>query len=169
MNTETRLAKLQEYIDRYMENNGSKNLLLCADNMQLTQNIPKPLIPKTTVALKIQAIQKYIEQLEYCHLGEPFFLIKKHYSVYRLSQLAKEMISCGLPIKCLEATVLGIYLTMGLDMDRIPLAFKSTCEGNTYRHIVLIIKHKDKYGAVGLSRRSDLMDKPLSFKVFLNH
>ena len=28
------------------------------------------------------------------------------------------------------------------ELDRIPVGFKTRVEGNTYRHIVLVIKHK---------------------------
>lgn len=74
------------------------------------------------------------------------------------------MISESLPIKCLEAVVLGMYLTCGLDIDRITMSFKSRCEDKIYRHIVLVIRVGDKWGAVGLSRRPDLMGKPFSFR-----
>lgn len=45
------------------------------------------------------------------------------------------------------------------------MSFKSEAQGNIYRHIVLCVKFKDKLGCLGLSRRDDLMDKPMSFEV----
>ena len=35
----------------------------------------------------------------------------------------------------------------------------------SHRHVVLGVHHNGKFGALGLSRRDDLMFKPLKFKV----
>ncbi|KAJ3395057.1 Tubulinyl-Tyr carboxypeptidase 2 [Lobulomyces angularis] len=79
------------------------------------------------------------------------------------------MITEGLPIKCLEAVVLLIHLTNSIDdIDRFVLSFKSTVDDNIYRHVVLVIYHNKKYGALGLSRRRDLMDKPVEFDSLSN-
>ncbi|PNH05301.1 Vasohibin-2 [Tetrabaena socialis] len=64
------------------------------------------------------------------------------------------------------AVFLGTLLTAGwADVDRLPLAFKSTVQGQTYRHIVLLVHHVPtrKWGALGLSRRPELMDKDLVY------
>lgn len=45
----------------------------------------------------------------------------------------------------------------------MPVSFKSTIDGQTYKHIVLAIKHASKWGAVGLSRRRELYYKEMSF------
>jgi len=42
-------------------------------------------------------------------LGIPFFEINKSSTYSSLMKIAKLMINTGLPIKCLEATILGIY------------------------------------------------------------
>jgi hypothetical protein len=39
--------------------------------------------------------------------------------------------------------------------------------GNVHRHIVLAIKHEDKWAALGISRRSNLMSKPFEFNSLL--
>ena len=52
--------------------------------------------------------------------------------------------------------------------DRIPLSFKTRCEGNIYRHMVLAIRHENVWGSLGMSRRSDLMYKSLNFKSLLD-
>ena len=36
--------------------------------------------------------------------------------------------------------------------------------GATHRHIVLALKHEDNWGAIGISRRQNLMDKTIEFK-----
>ncbi|KAH9272229.1 hypothetical protein BASA83_005571 [Batrachochytrium salamandrivorans] len=41
------------------------------------------------------------------------------------------------------------------------VSFKSQCDGHIYRHIVLVLKFGNKWGAIGLSRKSDLKDKKL--------
>jgi tubulinyl-Tyr carboxypeptidase len=39
----------------------------------------------------------------------------------------------------------------------------SITRGATHRHIVLAVRHEGKWGAMGLSRRSCLMKKPMEF------
>jgi hypothetical protein len=76
---------------------------------------------------------------------------------------AKRMIQFSLPIKCLEAVVLAMYLTSGLkSVTRFTLIFHSTVGSHVYKHIVLAVYHEGRFGALGLSRRPDLMDKSLS-------
>jgi hypothetical protein len=169
MINESRLHQLEDYIQNLIDKEESKYynelLFIQKSHPPVLAPVPKPMIPKTTIPNQLFAVQRYIEQLGYNHLGEPFFTVKKHYSIHKLCKLAAEMTSCGLPIKCLEATVLGMYLTMQKEgIDRIPLAFKSVCEGKVYRHIVLVIRYGDMYGALGLSRRKDLMNKPITFR-----
>ncbi len=43
------------------------------------------------------------------------------------------------------------------------MSLKSSCEGKIYRHIVLVVKYGDRWGALGLSRRPDLMGKDLLY------
>jgi hypothetical protein len=75
-----------------------------------------------------------------------------------------EIAQAALPIRCLEATFVGIALTQGVrEVHRLPIAFKSRCGGKDYRHIVLCVVVDGCYGAIGLSRRETLMDKPLIF------
>lgn len=124
---------------------------------------------------KLAVLQAYISSLEYNHITDPFWVVRKTYSVNRLHKMAQEMMTQSLPIKCLEAVVLAIWLTNGMDQDRIStrcltiaLAFKSSCDDKIYRHIVLVVKTGDSWGALGLSRRSDLMGKPMGFTSLLD-
>ncbi|KAI8914732.1 Vasohibin-domain-containing protein [Powellomyces hirtus] len=141
--------------------------------LALSQTMPTPSVPRPPMCLaagaslvdKLKSVQTYIDRLGYNHLGTTFFEIRKSASVRSLMKTAQEMIVYGLPIKCLEAVVLATYLTAPMmDIERIPCSFKSECGLETYRHIVLLIRHGDRWGALGISRRPDLMDKPLSFK-----
>jgi len=126
-----------------------------------------PLNFPATVAIpeRLERIQKYMTELEYNHTGTQFYEIRKNRPVTGLMECAKEMIREALPIKCLEAVVLGIFLTNGiLGLERFPLSFKSTYNGNIYRHVVLGVYNSGRYGAIGMSRRDDLMYKPLVYK-----
>ncbi|XP_014999662.2 tubulinyl-Tyr carboxypeptidase 1 isoform X2 [Macaca fascicularis] len=83
----------------------------------------------------------------------------------RLMDLAKEMTKEALPIKCLEAVILGIYLTNSMPtLERFPISFKTYFSGNYFRHIVLGVNFAGRYGALGMSRREDLMYKPPAFR-----
>lgn len=86
--------------------------------------------------------------------------------VCSLVEAAKEIITESLPIKCLEAVILGLYLTIPLEtVERFPLSFHSHFLRRTYRHVVLGVYHAGRYGALGMSRRQDLMYKELKYKV----
>lgn len=74
--------------------------------------IPPPSVPTyqptTTIPQRLEAIQKYIRDLQYNHTGTQFFEIKKSRPLTALMDIAKEMTREALPIKCLEAVILGI-------------------------------------------------------------
>ncbi|XP_010842679.1 PREDICTED: vasohibin-1 isoform X3 [Bison bison bison] len=172
------------------------------------RRIPIPSVPtfqpSTPVPERLEAVQRYIRELQYNHTGTQFFEIKKSRpltglqgagqpwrssynnqrlfrevtvpsgvhcapeetrSVPRLMDLAKEMTKEALPIKCLEAVILGIYLTNSMPtLERFPISFKTYFSGNYFRHIVLGVNFGGRYGALGMSRREDLMYKPPAFR-----
>ncbi|KAL2913713.1 hypothetical protein HK105_206729 [Polyrhizophydium stewartii] len=140
-------------------------LRACPDLAALVPFPRPPALPADAhVVAHVDAAQSFIESLSYNYIGEPFFVIKKTSSVRNLMRLAQDMIHHALPIKCLEAVIIGIHLTMKLDtLTRMNVSFKSECEGHTHRHIVLVLKLGDKWGAMGLSRRRDLMNKDIKF------
>ena len=119
----------------------------------------------------IAKLQNYMNQLRYNHTGTQLFDIKPHSSMITLMETAKAMVRESVPIKCMEAVILAIYLTNGIPgLGRFPINFKSEVQevsllkGRKYfYHVVLGLAYKGKFGAVGLSRRSSLMDKPLEF------
>ncbi|KAF6772359.1 hypothetical protein AHF37_08391 [Paragonimus kellicotti] len=93
-----------------------------------------------------------------------FFPIDRSASLGKLRETAKLIIEASLPIKCLEATVLAIFLTQDeKEFKRFTISFSSEFDGQTFRHVVLGVYANGKYGALGLSRRPDLMYKPLEF------
>ncbi|XP_073892282.1 tubulinyl-Tyr carboxypeptidase 2 isoform X3 [Macaca fascicularis] len=77
--------------------------------------LAKPSIPQVpnyrlsmTIPDWLQAIQNYMKTLQYNHTGTQFFEIRKMRPLSGLMETAKEMTRESLPIKCLEAVILGI-------------------------------------------------------------
>ncbi|XP_003357637.2 tubulinyl-Tyr carboxypeptidase 2 [Phacochoerus africanus] len=134
--------------------------------------LAKPSIPQVpnyrlsmTVPDWLQAIQNYMKTLQYNHTGTQFFEIRKMRPLSGLMETAKEMTRESLPIKCLEAVILGIYFTNGQpSIERFPISFKTYFSGNYFHHVVLGIYCNGRYGSLGMSRRAELMDKPLTFR-----
>lgn len=121
--------------------------------------------PSTSVPDWLQAVQNYMKMLQYNHTGTQFFEIRKTRPLSGLMETAREMIRESLPIKCLEAVILGIYLTNGLtSVERFPISFKTQFSGNHFHHVVLGVYCNGRYGSLGMSRRADLMDKALTFR-----
>ncbi|XP_022363903.1 vasohibin-2 isoform X1 [Enhydra lutris kenyoni] len=128
-----------------------------------------PQVPNYRLSMTIpdwlQAIQTYMKTLQYNHTGTQFFEIRKMRPLSGLMETAKEMTRESLPIKCLEAVILGIYLTNGQpSIERFPISFKTYFSGNYFHHVVLGIYCNGRYGSLGMSRRAELMDKPLTFR-----
>ncbi|XP_069116784.1 tubulinyl-Tyr carboxypeptidase 2-like isoform X2 [Argopecten irradians] len=114
---------------------------------------------------RLDKVQNYMKSLQYNHTGTQFFEIRKQRPLSGLMDSAREMIKEALPIKCLEAVILGLFLTNGfLGVERFPLSFKSVFGGNVHRHVVLGIYYAGKYGSIGMSRRDELMYKPVVYK-----
>ena len=63
-------------------------------------------------------------------------------------ELAKEIIQESLPIKCLEAVVLSLYITVPiLSLQRFPIGFKSIHNGKCHRYV----DHYGIYSAITVS------------------
>ncbi|XP_077195008.1 tubulinyl-Tyr carboxypeptidase 2 isoform X3 [Paroedura picta] len=112
--------------------------------------LPKPSVPavpnyKASMSIPewLQAIQNYMKMLQYNHTGTQFFEIRKSRPL------------SGHPR----------YLTNGQpSVERFPISFKSHFSGNNFHHVVLGIYCNGRYGSLGMSRRSELMDKPLIYR-----
>lgn len=137
-----------------------------SQNLDKVSYVTAPVFtPFMSVEEKLGLIQSYLQQLQYNHTGTQFFEIKKWRPLSGLMDTAREMIKESLPIKCLEAVILGLYLTCGMsELQRFTVSFKTQFNGRYYRHVVLGVHHNGKFGMLGLSRREDLMFKPLKFK-----
>uniref|UniRef100_A0A3Q3DED1 Vasohibin 2 n=1 Tax=Hippocampus comes TaxID=109280 RepID=A0A3Q3DED1_HIPCM len=107
-------------------------------------------------------VQNFMKALQYPYLVSSVFFF---FFFSRLMETAREMVRESLPIKCLEAVILGIYLTNGLtSLERFPISFKTQFSGHCFHHVVLGVYCNGRYGSLGMSRRSDLMDKPLNHR-----
>lgn len=61
--------------------------------------------------------------------------------------------------------MLTSYLTNGLtSLERFPISFKTQFSGHCFHHVVLGVYCNGRYGSLGMSRRQDLMDKPLTHR-----
>ena len=105
----------------------------------------------------LQKVHEYMTTLTYNHTGTQFFETKPNSSMLTLMETAKCMIREGLPIKCMEAVVLSIYLTNGVPcLGRFPINFKSELPARAgmsqkyFYHVVLGLAHGNRFGAIGL-------------------
>ncbi|XP_002969550.2 vasohibin-1 isoform X1 [Selaginella moellendorffii] len=113
---------------------------------------------------RLKAIQHYINSFEYKQTPTTSFNSHKFRPLSRIMDTAKMMIYSPQPIKCVEAVFLALYLTAGMqDVERIPLSFKTQEDDKVHQHIVLLVRYGDKYGAFGISRRTDLMNKEFDY------
>ena len=122
-------------------------------------------------------VQDYLGRLTYNHTGTQFFETRPGSSLHTLMETARTMIREALPIKCMEAVVLGVYLTNGVPgLGRFTINFKSELPAHVqvnstghrsgkryFYHVVLGVSLGPRFGSIGLSRRANLMDKPLTF------
>ncbi|EDV29910.1 uncharacterized protein TRIADDRAFT_20295 [Trichoplax adhaerens] len=164
--------KLWKHTKRHHSAKGEEAENQIRGNRSLSK-VPVPIAPTITPGMtteeRIICIQNYISDLHYNFTGLQFFEIKKSRPMSGLMEIAKDMIKESLPIKCLEAVILSIYFTCGLEgLDRFPISFKSCFNSHHHRHVVLGIHYSGRYGALGLSRRRTLMYKPLIYRSLMD-
>lgn len=144
-----------------------------ARRSQLMRMLKEPAIkPIRSASLRLKGlkeIQYFMRtSLQYNYLESTFWTVKKSLPYRELFKIGAEIISLSLPIKCLEAVVVALYLTSNMPCVRIAMSFKSISNEKPYRHIVLALRISDKsgdrWGAIGLSRKVDLQGKPATFK-----
>jgi hypothetical protein len=95
--------------------------------------------------------------------------MKKTGGTHHMLGVVDQIKRLSLPIQCVEAVFIATVLSsIWPDVDRIPISFKSKFETSTHRHIVLAVHYNGKWGALGTSRRSCLMDKALEYDSLWN-
>lgn len=109
-------------------------------------------------------VQTFINSFQYNYTSHPFVKPKKTGGSRHMAEIFDRLLALSLPIQCVEAVFIASILTAPFkEVQRLPLSFESKCEGHLYKHIVLAVCCEGKWGSLGISRRSTLMDKPLSF------
>lgn len=131
---------------------------------------PRPSLPagveRMPLRLRLAELQRFISAFQYNYTDTNYFNVRKDRPLTRILDTARQITRDALPIKCVEATFLGLLLTTGItELDRISVGFKTKMGTSVHRHIVLVVHHRQsgKYGALGISRRSNLMYKDLVF------
>lgn len=84
-------------------------------------NLPRPPYPtlnlreKSSVNEKLKEVQRYISALQYNYTPFNFFPKRKDRGMRYVCSIAKRIMEECLPIQCVEAVFLAIYLTAGLN------------------------------------------------------
>ena len=94
---------------------------------------PLKLVPsnleKVPAEERLATLQAFVDGFQYNHTGSTYFCLRKNRPLSAIIATAKQMARDRLPIKCLEATFLGLHITSGLDdWERIPVGFKTQVE-----------------------------------------
>jgi hypothetical protein len=111
-----------------------------------------------------EEIQLFINSFTYNMSGNLHYRPKQTRGTLHLVEVFEEVKAKGLPIQCVEAVFIGAVLSAPyLDVLRIPISFESKCNGNIYKHIILATQFAGYWGALGISRRDCLMNKPLGY------
>lgn len=138
---------------------------------QEMEDVPRPRPPVISSAgdflSDMQRIQSFINAFRYNYTSCPFVKPKKTGGARHMLETYQQLLDFSLPIQCVEAVFIASILTAPYsEVVRIPLSFESKCGGQVYKHIVLAVRESVglKWGALGISRRSNLMDKPWSFE-----
>ncbi|ACO64016.1 predicted protein [Micromonas commoda] len=120
--------------------------------------------PTVPIRSRLRLAQELITALQYNHTDAvTYFTVDKARPTCRVMDTARDIIRHGLPIRCVEAVFLAMYLTAGWkEVERIPLRMRSVVvddEGveRSHAHIVLLIRERalDETGAV----RDNLIDE----------
>ena len=139
---------------------------------------PPTYSPGDDLTTYVTALTTYLATFHYSHLRVNFFSTAKYTYLESIFDTANSIIQNSLPIQCLEATFVALYLSFGIpDLIVFPLGFKSRTANQSHkyslfpsllsclvcRHIVSVVKVNNKFGSFGLSRKETLGSKPLSF------
>lgn len=105
--------------------------------------------PTVPIRSRLRLAQELITALQYNHTDAvTYFTVDKARPTCRVMDTARDIIRHGLPIRCVEAVFLAMYLTAGWkEVERIPLRMRSVVvddEGveRSHAHIVLLIRER---------------------------
>lgn len=109
-------------------------------------------------------IQSFINAFQYNFTSNPFVKPKKTGGSRHILEIYQLLVDLCLPIQCVEAVFIAAILSAPFrEVCRIPISFESKCEGHIHKHIVLAAYCGGQWGAIGISRRDSLMNKPLQY------
>lgn len=96
-----------------------------------------PILRDSTHSLRprdrLHALQHYISAFGYNHIFGYHFNTHKRRPFHQVMNTARDVIRDGLPIKCIEATFLGMLLTCKYpEWQRFPLGFKTKVAGHQH-------------------------------------
>ena len=81
----------------------------------LGADLPRPPIPTmptfsptTTMVEKLRKMQKFIESFQYNYTESTYFSLRKNRPLHQILGTAREIVRDALPIRCLEAVLLGL-------------------------------------------------------------
>ena len=120
------------------------NALQAINNLKDLPDIPFPQPPiyheNDDVLHYINNIVAYIDTIPYNHLHMTFFSTEKYTSIEKIFSVAQEIINSHLPIQCLEATFVALYLTFGIPgITAFPLGFRSRTSTKSYKFPYFIL------------------------------
>ena len=83
--------------------------------------------PTVPIRSRLRLAQELITALQYNHTDAvTYFTVDKARPTCRVMDTARDIIRHGLPIRCVEAVFLAMYLTAGWkEVERIPLRMRS--------------------------------------------
>jgi hypothetical protein len=128
-----------------------------------------PILPSmsanaTNIRKRLKAMSNFIRGYEYNHIGKDFFTVDKKKPLSSTMEVAKQILREALPMKCLEAVAVSLYLTRDLPIVRLPLRFQTAVDSHTFWHIVCAVQLPDgKFGALGISRRPTLDFRDMTY------
>lgn len=109
------LSKLETLTDQ--------ELAVALKNIVGNQSLPRRPIPqmpsfirsKQSTQSKMREIQNFINEFQYNHTGQNYVKKRRDRGAQHIIVTAKELIREALPIQCVEAVFIAIYLTAELD------------------------------------------------------
>jgi tubulinyl-Tyr carboxypeptidase len=171
MKNRIKIATVQKY---YLQLNHQKPLCKTVTNVHHKM--------KNTTA-KIQEIQNIILFIGYnSERKRSYYNVNKEEGLKRIYETSNDIIHEALPIKCLGAVFLGIYLTNDYcNLKRYPISFKTKITnyggsdvGKIHKHIILAVVDVDRskeftweqarWGSIGISRQPLLCGRDIRYK-----
>lgn len=129
-----------------------------------------PLRTLADIQAHVHKQQACLARLTYSQAHPPSFDKQRvgAQGMHKMDQMGRDVLQRNQPIQCLEAVMVAAHLTLKLPIHRLPVSFTTRVRetGHTHKHIVLalVCESHQRWGAMGMSRCPDLMDKELVYE-----